>query len=128
MFEATIPSIDPQSVLSLFGPRDLHLRALRDAFGVSVTHRDGSLHVRGEEAAVAKATLVREQLKVIVERSGQLEGDEVLRIIERASGKVGEPEDEPPIDVVNAAKRVVPRTPGQARYVKAIRAHDLTFA
>ena len=34
----------------------------------------------------------------------------------------------PPIDVVNAAKRIIPRTPGQARYVEAIREHDITFA
>ena len=71
--------------------------------------------------------MFKELLETIVERTGQLEGDEVVRQIERVTGK-GEPTDETPIDVVNAAKRVVPRTAGQARYVKAIRNHDLTFA
>jgi phosphate starvation-inducible PhoH-like protein len=33
-----------------------------------------------------------------------------------------------PIDVVNVAKRIVPRTQGQARYVQSIREHDITFA
>src|SRR4051812_10380661 len=127
MFEATISSVPPEAVLSLFGPRDLHLRALREAFGVSVAHRDGEIRIRGEEAAVAKATHVLEQLKATVERTGHLEGDEVVRTIDLVTGK-GEPTDEPPIDVVNAARRVVPRTPGQAKYVKAIRNHDLTFA
>jgi phosphate starvation-inducible PhoH-like protein len=127
MFEATISPIEPAAVLSLFGPRDLHLRALREAFGVAVAHRDGEIRIRGEESAVAKATLVLEQLKAVVERTGHLEGDEVVRIIDRATGK-GDSSDETPIDVVNAARRVVPRTPGQAKYVKAIRNHDLTFA
>ncbi len=128
MFEATISEVNIETVLALFGPRDLHLRALRDAFGVAVSHRDGSIHIRGEESAVAKATAVLEQFKAAFARTGKLEGEEVLRTIERASGKRGEPEDEPPIDVLNAARRVVARTVGQARYVKAIRGHDLTFA
>ena len=127
MFEAIISPVEPEAVLALFGPRDLHLRALREAFGVAVAHRDGQIRIRGEEAAVAKATHVLEQLKAIVQRTGQLEGDEVVRMIDRVAGK-GEPTDEKPIDVVNAARRVVPRTPGQAKYVKAIRNHDLTFA
>lgn len=127
MFEATISPVEPAAVLSLFGPRDLHLRALREAFGVSVAHRDGEIRIRGEEASVAQATMVLEQLKSIVDRTGHLEGDEVVRTIDRATGK-GESADETPIDVVNASRRVVPRTPGQSRYVKAIRNHDLTFA
>lgn len=127
MFEATISSIEPQAVLSLFGPRDQNLRALRDALGVSVIHRDGEIRIRGEEASVAKATGILEQLKATLERTGSLETDEAARIIEQASG-TADLSDESPIDVVNAARRVVPRTPGQAKYVKAIRSHDLTFA
>jgi phosphate starvation-inducible protein PhoH and related proteins len=127
MFEATISPVEPATVLTLFGPRDQNLRALRDALGVSVVHRGDEIRIRGEEAAVAKATQVMEQLKGQFERSGKLEADDVLRMIEHAAGH-GEPSDEKPIDVVNAARRVVPRTPGQARYVRAIRTHDLTFA
>jgi phosphate starvation-inducible PhoH-like protein len=126
MFEATISPVEPAAVLSLFGPRDLNVRALREAFGVSIAHRDGEVRIRGEESAVAKATHVLEQLKAIVDRTGQLDSEEVVRMIERTTGR--DESDEAPIDVVNAARRVVPRTPGQARYVKAIRGHDLTFA
>lgn len=127
MFEATISPVEPSTVLSLFGPRDQHLRALREALGVSVVHRDGEIRIGGEEEAVAKATHVLEQLRSTLQRSGKLEADEVARLIDLAVGR-GMPTDEAPIDVVNAARRVVPRTPGQARYVKAIRGHDLTFA
>ncbi len=43
------------------------------------------------------------------------------RFAEAAGG-----EDE--IDIQHAGRRIKPRTPGQAKYVEAIRAHDLTFA
>lgn len=33
-----------------------------------------------------------------------------------------------PVDVASPARRVIPRTPGQARYVQSIREHDITFA
>ena len=55
MTEATIVLDDPQRVLSLFGPRDQHLRAIRETLGVTVLHRDGEIRVAGEEGAVAKA-------------------------------------------------------------------------
>src|SRR5687767_9490250 len=112
MFEATISPVEPSTVFSLFGPRDQHVRALREAFGVSVVHRDGEIRIAGAETAVAQATSVLEQLKAIAERSGKLEPEEVAGTIARASGR-SEISDETPIDVINPARRVVPRTPGQ---------------
>ena len=56
MTEASIPLVDTHRVLSLFGARDQHLRAIRDTLGVSIVHRDGEIRVAGEEAAVARAT------------------------------------------------------------------------
>ena len=127
MFEATISPVEPERVLSIFGPRDQHLRAIREAFGVTVVHREGVIRITGEEAAVAKATFLLEQLKSIVDRTGKLEGEEVNRALDRAAGK-SNGAGETSIDIINAARRVVPRTPGQASYVEAIRRNDLTFA
>jgi phosphate starvation-inducible protein PhoH and related proteins len=126
MFEATLSLIEPERVLTLFGPRDLHLRALREAFGVSVSHRNGQIRVTGDELAVATATHLLEQFKATVERTGKLETEEVTRAIERAVGKTSL--EEQPIDVFTNSRRVLPRTAGQARYADAIRKHDLTFA
>jgi phosphate starvation-inducible PhoH-like protein len=33
-----------------------------------------------------------------------------------------------PVDVIHAARKVTPRTQGQARYIQSIRDHDITFA
>jgi phosphate starvation-inducible PhoH-like protein len=125
MSEATIVLDDPQRVLSLFGPRDQHLRAIRESLGVTVQHRDGEIRVTGEEGAVAKAKDAFTQLNTQFAQSGSIDGDQVTELLARLTGKKL---IAPPIDIVNTAKRISPRTPGQARYVQSIREHDITFA
>jgi phosphate starvation-inducible PhoH-like protein len=126
MTETTIPLVDPHRALTLFGARDQHLRAIRDTLGVSIVHRDGELRVAGEEAAVAKAASALSQLNTQLEQAGEISGDHVADVLARVTGK--RVVSAPPIDVVNASKRIVPRTTGQARYVESIRKHDVTFA
>ena len=126
MTETNIPLADPHRVLSLFGARDQHLRTIRDTLGVSITHRDGQIRVAGEEAAVAKATAAFKELTTQLDDQGEISIDSVADVLARVQGKRAVAA--PPIDVVNAAKRITPRTPGQARYVQSIREHDITFA
>ena len=126
MFEATITLNEPELALALLGTRDQHLRRIRDALGVTVTHRDGLIRVSGEQVAVEKATAVLESLKSRAERSGPLTGDDVAHALAAATGDAtGEAR---PIDVINTGKSIRPRTAGQARYIEAIRRHDLVFA
>jgi phosphate starvation-inducible PhoH-like protein len=126
MSEATLSLVEPQLVLSLFGAKDQHLRAVRDALGVTITHRDGEVHVSGDETAVARATEVLEQLKSVAERGGSVTTDDV----DGALGRVNGDSDvlKGSIDVINAGRTIRPRTKGQAGYVNAIRKHDVTFA
>lgn len=126
MHEATISLVDPNAVLSLFGPRDQHLRRIRERFGVTVTHRDGEIRIAGAEAGVTAATHAVEQLKDIVQRKGVLAEDDVASIVGKAAGDPILPPT--PIDVINIAKQVKPRTAGQVTYVDAIRRNDLVFA
>lgn len=127
MFEATIDQVGPDQVVQLFGPRDQHLRAIKDSLGVSISHRDGSVHVAGEEAAVARATEALEQLKARLDRGQPLNAEDVTGVLARLTGN-GESVPTGAIDVVNAARRIAPKTAGQARYVQSIRDHELTFA
>jgi phosphate starvation-inducible PhoH-like protein len=131
MTEAKIQSVDAASALALFGPRDLHLRTIREALGVSILHRDGEIRITGEEPAVAKATEIFHQMQ---SRLGQKQevGSEVVTELLGATPP-SEAGQKPaaivsPIDVVSVAKRITPRTQGQARYVQSIREHDITFA
>jgi len=126
MTEATIALDDPQRVLSLFGARDQHLRTIRDTLGTSIVHRDGAIRVAGEDSAVAKTKQVFEQLTSRLKEQGEVTVEFVAEVLARVQGK--KVDTVAPIDVVNVVKRIVPRTPGQARYVQSIREHDITFA
>lgn len=132
MHEATLSTAGPDEVLMLFGPRDQHVRKLRRLFGVDITHRDGRIRVAGEGLKVDAAVRTLERLRVIArKKSGLSVGDiETAAADEGAtieSGPPARPSSEA-INIQHPGRRIVPRTPGQAKYVEAIRAHDLTFA
>ena len=127
MSEATIPLVDTDRVLSLFGARDQHVRTIRDALGVSITHRDGEIRVAGEEAAVARATAALTQLSSQLDAGAEISLDHVADALAHVTGKRTDPA-QAAIDVIQASRRITPRTQGQARYIESIRKHDITFA
>jgi phosphate starvation-inducible PhoH-like protein len=125
MSEATIPVVDPKTLLTLFGTRDQHLRKIREALGVTIAGRNDRIHIEGEDQAVAQATEVFEQLRRLSQRHGALASDEVDGVLARVTGK--ENLSETAIEMLHAGRTIRPRTPGQARYLAAIRDHDLVF-
>jgi phosphate starvation-inducible PhoH-like protein len=127
MSEATIPLVDTDRVLSLFGARDQHVRTIRDALGVSITHRDGEIRVAGDEAAVARATAALTQLSSQLDQGQEIGLGHVTDALAHVTGKRTDPA-QAAIDVIQASRRITPRTQGQARYIESIRKHDITFA
>ena len=127
MTEATLSLIEPELVLSLFGTCDRHLKTVREALGVSITHRDGEVRVMGDEPAVACATEVLEQLKAIAERRGALDDDDVSRVVANVVGPI-DIATQPSIDVIEVTQSIKPRTAGQTRYIEAIRKHDVVLS
>lgn len=127
MCEATLSLVEPQMVLLLFGARDQHLRAVRDALEVKIAHRDGKIHISGEDSAVSRATEVLEHLKNLVERRGIVTPDDVSEVLSRVTGN-GQAHSKEPIEVIHAGRTIKARTAGQARYIEAIRQHDITMA
>lgn len=127
MSESSISLVNSDSLVSLFGARDQHVREIRDALRVDITHRDGLIRVAGDEANVARATEVLEQLKLLVERNGGLAREDVTWALRRAQGETHVPEQSP-IQVPSVVRQVRARTPGQDAYVAALRNHPLTFA
>jgi phosphate starvation-inducible PhoH-like protein len=128
MSETSIAVADSQALVSLSGPRDQHLRAIRDALGVSIYARNGAVHIQGDdEAAVAQAADVLEHMKAQVSVHGSVSTEEVQRMVAHASSG-GALESRPAaIEVMAVGRRITPRTPGQSRYVEAIRRHDITL-
>lgn len=126
MFEATLSLSQPQQLLTLFGARDQNLRLVRETLGVSITHRNGQLHVFGDEKTVTQATYVLEQMKELVERQETLSREDVTEVLSHVTGDWSNAEIQ--VDVFEPSQQVRPRTPGQGRYMQAIRDNELVFA
>jgi len=126
MTEVTIPITGHDELISLFGIRDQHLRAIRDALGVAMGTRDGLIHIEGEEAAVTKAVQVIEMLRRQIAKQGALAPDQVAQIVAYVAGEAAS-SGYGAIDVQAVGRQIRPRTAGQAEYVRSIREHDLTF-
>jgi phosphate starvation-inducible PhoH-like protein len=128
MFEATISVGDSAQLLALFGPRDQHLRQIREGLGVQLFARNGHVHIEGEETAVNQATDVFEHLKTLIARKGILSPDDVSAILSQVRGvEQPVPELSHAIDVFEPGRKIRPKTPGQAKYCEAIAENDLVF-
>jgi phosphate starvation-inducible PhoH-like protein len=128
MSETSIAVADPSSLVSLFGPRDQHLRAIREALGVSIYARNGAVYIQGEDdAAVAQAAGVLTHLKEQVSVRGSVSPEEVQRLVAHASTGAAIEARPTAIEVMSPGRRILPRTPGQSAYIEAIRRHDITL-
>lgn len=126
MPRTTIAVVDSKRLLAIFGPRDRHLRRIRETLGVTISARGNSIHIEGDEPAVLCATEVFEQLDRIAREQGSIDVEEVTQLLSVATG------DQPhvhhdPIEVQRPGRQVMPRSAGQAAYVAAIREHDVVL-
>ncbi len=128
MSDGTVRFRNQNDVRSLLGTRDRNLRRLRDRLHIDVVLRGDELQLRGEPAQVERGTEVLSELRGLIERKGFLPDDEFDRVLDR-SLEFTDPDHsaETSIEVFHKARRVIPRTAGQKRYVEAIRNHDLVF-
>ncbi len=126
MAETTTSVVGARTLLAVFGARDQHLRQIRDALGVSVSVRDGRIHIAGGEAEVQAATEVIERMRAAAERHGHVGSEDVARLL--AEVAVGGTAQSPlaPIEVLSG-RQVRPRTAGQRRFVEAVRDSDVVL-
>ena len=129
MTESTITFANHNQILALFGAQDRHLRQIRDAVGVEVVVRGEEIQLHGEAEEIRQGMEVFAELKRVLERNGQIKDEVVGRAIRQVTGvgAEGGPLKDQAIDVFERAKRVHPRTPGQAEYVQTIQGNDLVF-
>jgi phosphate starvation-inducible protein PhoH and related proteins len=126
MSESSIPVSDSKALLTLFGTRDQHLRQIRQTLDVAISSRNDRIHIEGDDQAVKQATEIIEQLQFLARRHDSITPDQVTQVIAGVTGDVLL--DQPPIvEMQHAGRAIRPRTSGQARFVEAIRAHDLVF-
>src|SRR5262245_33844364 len=124
----TLTLDSPDEALLLFGSRDQYLRAVRDALGVRLIARGDTLQIEGPGEQVGQGERGFQQLRQLLRQQGSLSPEDVRTVLEVVqSGGDRRAAAAPNLALQEGARFVRPRTDGQARYVRAMRDHDLTL-
>lgn len=126
---ATIRLDDHDEELAVYGSRDQILRQVRDSLGVKVSARHGEVRVEGDADRVERARRVFENLRTLYRRQKAISADEVFSLID-----VSLREEDPAanglsggLEIRQNGRVVRPRSPGQARYMRALREREMVF-
>ncbi len=125
MTESTITLDSREEALLLFGSRDTYLREIKNALGAQIVGRGDQILIKGSDDQLALAERIFAQLRQLLRQQGALTMEEVksvLEVILQGGARVGPAGEK----VIEGGRFVKPRTDGQARYVKAMKDHDLT--
>ncbi|QJW95541.1 PhoH family protein [Frigoriglobus tundricola] len=121
----TLTIEDRDEAVILFGPRDQHLRTLRDALGVKVVYRNGELKIEGPAEAVEQTERALQQFRQIARKKGLLAATDVTGVIEVIRG--GTARGGSPVVATEGGRNLRTRTDGQGRYVQALQQHDVVI-
>src|SRR5580700_5537147 len=126
MPEVTISLDGHAEELGVFGSRDQYLRQIRDAVGVKVLARHGEVRIEGDADRIEQARRIFEGLRSIYRARKSISSNDVSELID-VTLNCSEP-DQPNLHEIREGNRVVrPRSPGQARYMKALFENELVF-
>jgi phosphate starvation-inducible PhoH-like protein len=121
----TLSIEDREEAVILFGPRDQHLRALRDAFGTKAVYRGGELKVEGTPEAVEQFVRALDQLRQIARKHGLIGPKDVTGVVDVVRG--GTARGGASVVATEGGRSLRTRTDGQGRYVQALQQHDVTI-
>jgi len=120
-----------ESVVELFGPKDVYLRQLKNAFDLQIIFRGNSLTLSGKREEVKLCCAVITQMQEVLEKGRALTQRKVTSLIEAACA-----EDEADWEELKGRVELKgfgekrgpePRTESQARYIDAISQNDIVF-
>ena len=129
MAEALLTDVPQEEVVALFGSRDENLRILRDAVGVQVTARNGTVTFRGTDEQVEAGLRIFNQMRVEFKAKRSVTPEDVRAMTFVTGVGAGvEPGPAQALEIAGSVKRLRSRTEGQTKYIAAIRTNDLVFA
>ncbi len=112
--------------MEIYGPADRNLRTIREALGVKIFARDSTLKLVGNAEAVGRAAALFETLQDKLKKRPHLNDQDVAdAIYEQAAAKI--PDDTDRLVVYRKSTAIIPKTPGQESYVRAVREKDLVL-
>jgi len=130
MASQTLEFDNARAVQSLYANDERLLKSLESDLRVRVTTRDGWLRIEGEEADVALARRVFDDLQGARKRGvtiGRHEFQYAVKSVGKNNGEALADLLENRIVCAPGKAPIVPKTAGQRKYVEAIRSHDITF-
>ena len=126
-----VPIQDHTEAQVIFGQADVYLKIVEDSFNAKVTVRSDGLKIVGDNSKdVHRVGKTFESLLNLVRSGQQIDANDVKHAVRVSkSEKLIQPEKTVGAAIPVFSKRgiVRPKTPGQSRYVEAIRSHDLVF-
>ena len=136
--QMTISLPDGAQRVTVAGAGERNLKIIREALGVTLTARNGTLRINGSSEAVGQAAHVIERLTEASKRQRPMTRQDLLETIAAVTADVpsaarvmGDGDDPAPsrgtIDVYLRGRQVRALTEGQRTYVQAILDHDMTF-
>ncbi len=112
----------------LFGERDRHLDRIERQLGVSMVTRGNRVAISGPAGRADQARTALQSLYERLERGLEIDTaavDGALRLAETRTARGAAPEEN--AEIVTRKRRIAPRGPNQARYIKALRTQELVF-
>lgn len=124
--ELSVTLESPQKAGLLFGPADRHLKMIRDAMGVQLFAREGTVKLTGSSANVTRAAGVLEKLQRAIRHNHSLDVAAVAEAVSIASAGA-DGKEAGALDVYVGGQLIRAKTAGQIKYIEAMRRCDLIF-
>lgn len=115
---------------ALFGRQDSYLKLYEENFDVKIAFRNDGLQIIGDADDTSKSARVFEELLKLLRNGNRIELNDVkyaIRIAQKDKAVSLLKTVNEAIPVFSKRGVVRPKTPGQRRYVEAIREYDLVF-
>lgn len=129
--EAKVSVQDNGDAVNLFGSLDANLKLIEEKSSTRIIARGGEIIVRGEEKAVDRTVALLKQLIAWTEQGNPITASDINYAWHLV-------QENPEADLVDVRSEVIlvsargkpirPKTAGQARYIQAIKDHDVVFA
>ncbi len=129
--EAKVSVDSNWDAVNLFGNLDENLKFIEEKSATKIVARSGEVIIRGDEEAVARTAALLQQLIAWTEQGNSVTIPDInyaWRLVrDRSQKDLVEIRSE--VILTNTrGKPVRPKTAGQARYIQAIKEHDLVFS
>jgi phosphate starvation-inducible PhoH-like protein len=119
----------------LYGEHDQHLARLEQRLGVRVASRGNRLSITGPVEKVQGASQAVQALYERLRKGmdvGEAEVDAAARLVQTDSGKADQKRavdsmHEDDLTIVTRRRKLTPRSPGQAHYIKSLLEHEVVF-